>query len=184
MDMSFMAGILVKGPDAVHLLNRISVSQVDVPVGKIVYTQWLTPRAGIWTDLTVTRVDEDAFVVIGADLIQRRMIAWLERHTAEGERVIDRGHVVGTHAADGTGAALARAALAPHDRRPVERGVPLHERKEIEVRHGVALAMRVTYLGELGWELHVPTDYACHVYDALFEAGAGPGLEATPVSAR
>ena len=73
----------MQGPGALSLLEQVSVSRIDVPVGKVVYTQWLTPKAGIWTDLTVTRLAEDRFLVVGADVIHRRMLAWLERHAAD-----------------------------------------------------------------------------------------------------
>jgi 4-methylaminobutanoate oxidase (formaldehyde-forming) len=176
MDMSFMAKILVTGPDAEALLDRVSVSDVRVPVGKIVYTQWLTERAGIWTDLTVTRVHDDAYVVIGADVIHRRMLSWLQRHRAEGEQVA---------IVDLTSARTLLTIQGPRSRELLSRlttadlsneAFPYMRAKEIEVHHGLALAMRVTYLGELGWELHVPTDYALTVFDALFEAGEDLGL--------
>jgi len=176
MDMSFMAKILVTGTGAEALLNRVSVSDVSVPVGKIVYTQWLTERAGIWTDLTVTRVHDDAYVVIGADVIHRRMLAWLERHSAEGEHVA---------IVDMTSARTLLTIQGPRSRELLSRlttadlsneAFPYMRAKEIEVHHGLALAMRITYLGELGWELHIPTDYALTVFDALFEAGQDLGL--------
>ena len=87
MDMSFMAKILVRGPGAEALLNRVSVSDVSVPIGKIVYTQWLTEHGGIWTDVTVTRLDRDLYLVVGADIIHRRMLAWLRRHAEGGPYV-------------------------------------------------------------------------------------------------
>ena len=176
MDMSFMAKILVTGTGAEALLNRVSVSDVSVPVGKIVYTQWLTERAGIWTDLTVTRVHDDAYVVIGADVIHRRMLAWLERHSAEGEHVA---------IVDMTSARTLLTIQGPRSRELLSRlttadlsneAFPYMRAKEIEVHHGLALAMRITYLGELGWELHIPTDYALTVFDGLFEAGQDLGL--------
>jgi len=176
MDMSFMAKLLVQGPDALALLNRVSVSEIDVPVGKIVYTHWCTPNGGIWTDLTVTRLDEDRFLVIGADVIHRRMIAWLERHTSGGEFVT---------ITDMTGARTLLTVQGPRSRELLNRlttadlsneAFPYMRAKEIDVHHGEALAIRVTYLGELGWELHIPTDYALTVYDALLDAGRDLGL--------
>ena len=176
MDMSFMAKLLVAGPDAEALLNRVSVSDVSVPVGKIVYTQWLTERAGIWTDLTVTRVGDEAFVVIGADVIHRRMIAWLERNRADGEYVtiIDMTSSRTLLTIQGPRSRELLSRLTPADLS--NEAFPYLRAKEIEVGHGLALAMRVTYLGELGWELHIPTDYALTVFDALFEVGEDLGL--------
>jgi 4-methylaminobutanoate oxidase (formaldehyde-forming) len=176
MDMSFMAKILVQGPGAEDLLSRVSVSNVRVPVGKVVYTQWLTPRGGIWTDVTVTRVGEDAFVVIGADVLHRRMIAWLERHAEGGPYVA---------ITDMTSSRTLLSVQGPRSRELLSRlttadlsneAFPYLTAQPIDVHHGEALALRVTYLGELGWELHIPTDFALTVYDALFAAGEDLGL--------
>ncbi len=176
MDMSFMAKILVKGPGAEALLNRVSTSNVSVPIGKIVYTQWLTERGGIWTDVTVTRLDEDAYLVVGADIIHRRMIAWLERHGVGGEYVA---------ITDMSSSRTLLTVQGPRSRELLSRlttadlsneAFPYMRAKEIEVGNAVAFAMRVTYLGELGWELHIPTDYALTVFDSLFAAGADLGI--------
>ena len=176
MDMSFMAKLLVTGADAEGLLNRVSVSDVSVPIGKIVYTQWLTERAGIWTDVTVTRLGEDSYLVIGADVIHRRMIAWLERHRAEGEHVsiVDMTSARTLLTVQGPRSRELLSRLTPDDLS--NKAFPYMRAREIEVHHAPAFAMRVTYLGELGWELHVPTDLALTVFDALFEAGEDLGL--------
>ena len=176
MDMSFMAKLLVQGPDAMALLNRVSAGQIDVPIGKIVYTHWCTPNGSIWTDLTVTRVDHDKFVVVGADIIHRRMVSWLERYKADGEFVM---------VTDMTSARTLLTIQGPKSRELLSRlttadlsndAFPYMSAQEIDAHHGVALAVRVTYLGELGWELHIPTDYSLTVYDKLVEAGADLGL--------
>ena len=136
MDMSFMAKILVQGPGAEALLNRVSVSNVSVPIGKIVYTQWLTELGGIWTDVTVTRLQEDAYLVVGADIIHRRMLSWLHRHADGGAIRRDHRHLAGAHAPDGARPALARPAVAAHHGGPVQRIVPLYARQGDRGRHG------------------------------------------------
>ena len=176
MDMSFMATLKVQGPDALASLNRVSVSELDVPVGKITYTHWCTPNGKIWTDLTVTRTAEDTFLVIGADVIHRRMIGWLERQRAEGEVVV---------VTDMTSSRMLLTVQGPRSRELLSRvstadlsneAFPYMRAKEIEVGMGLAYAIRVTYLGELGWELHVPSDQAVTVYDALLDAGQDLGI--------
>ncbi|MEX0755913.1 MAG: aminomethyltransferase family protein [Actinomycetota bacterium] len=176
MDMTFMASLLVQGPDALALLNRVSAAQIDVPVGRIVYTHWCTPKGRIWTDLTVTRLDEERFMVVGADIIHRRMMAWLERHTSDGEFVT---------VTDMTSARTLLTVQGPRSRELLSRltssglsneAFPYMSAHEIDVYHGVALAIRVTYLGELGWELHIPNDFALTVYDRLLEAGRDLGI--------
>jgi 4-methylaminobutanoate oxidase (formaldehyde-forming) len=176
MDMSFMAKILVQGPGAEALLNRVSVSNVSVPIGRIVYTQWLTELGGIWTDVTVTRLQEDAYLVVGADIIHRRMLSWLHRHANGGAYVaitdISPARTLLTVQGPRSRDLLSRLTTADLS----NESFPYMRAKEIEVDKGVALALRVTYLGELGWELHIPTDYAVTVFDALFEAGTDLGI--------
>ena len=177
MDMTFMASLLVQGPDALALLNRVSAGQIDGPVGKIVYTHWCTPKGNIWADLTITRLEEDRFMVIGADIIHRRMIAWLDRYKAAGEFVT---------VTDMTSSRTLLTVQGPKSRELLSRlttadlsneAFPYMSAQEIDAYHGVALAVRVTYLGELGWELHIPADYSLVVYDKLIEAGADLGIK-------
>jgi 4-methylaminobutanoate oxidase (formaldehyde-forming) len=183
MDMSFMAKLWVEGPHALDLLNRVSVSEIDVPVGKIVYTHWCTPNGGIWTDLTVTRLADERFLVIGADIIHRRMIAWLERHRRDDEFAT---------VTDMTTARTLLSVQGPRSRELLSRlttadlsneAFPYMRAREIDVAMGEALAIRVTYLGELGWELHIPNDVALHVYDALIEVGRDLGLRHAGIGA-
>jgi glycine cleavage system aminomethyltransferase T/glycine/D-amino acid oxidase-like deaminating enzyme len=176
MDMSLMAKILVTGPDAEALLNRVAVSSVSVPLGRIVYTQFCDERGGIQADVTVTRQDEDSFLVVGSDLIHRRIIAWLKRYTPEDARLA---------IVDMTSATTLLTVQGPKSRELLQRvssadfsnaAFPYMTAQEIDLHYARCTAVRVTYLGELGWELHVPTDMALTVYDALFANGEDLGI--------
>lgn len=176
IDMSLMGNFLVQGRDAEALLTRVSANDVSVPVGRVVYTQWCNERGGIEADLTVTRLAEDRFYVVVTDLIHRRVPSWLRRHTPDG------AHVTVTDVTSGT---TLLTIQGPRSRELLGRlttadlsneAFPYMTAREIEVHYARVLAMRVTYVGELGWELHVPAEFALTVYDALFEAGEDLGL--------
>jgi heterotetrameric sarcosine oxidase gamma subunit len=175
LDMSLMAKLLVQGRDAERVLNLVCANDVSVPVGRIVYTQWLNPAGGIEADLTVTRLADERFLVVVTDLIHRRMAPWIERHAP------DDAHVTVTDVTSGT---TLLTVQGPRSRQLLERltsadlsnaAFPYMTAREIEVGYARVLAMRVTYVGELGWELHVPAELALTVYDALMEAGEDLG---------
>jgi glycine cleavage system aminomethyltransferase T/glycine/D-amino acid oxidase-like deaminating enzyme len=172
LDVSLMAKFLVQGRDAEAVLNRICANDVSVPLGRIVYTQWLNERGGIEADLTVTRLAEERFLIVVSDVVHRRIAPWIERHAGEG------AHVAVTDVTSGTSLL---AVQGPRSRELLQRltsadlsndTFPYLTAREIDVGYARALAMRVTYVGELGWELHVPTECSLTVYDALMEAGS------------
>jgi 4-methylaminobutanoate oxidase (formaldehyde-forming) len=175
LDMSIMAKILVQGRDAARVLNLVSANDVDVAVGRVVYTQWLNHAGGIEADLTVTRLAEERYLVVASDLIHRRIAPWIERHAPEG------AHVAVTDVTAGT---TLMTVQGPRSRELLARltsanlsndAFPYMTAREIDLHYARVLAMRVTYVGELGWELHVPADQALTVYDALMEAGGDLG---------
>ncbi len=176
LDMSVMAKLLVQGRDAETVLNRVCAANVSVPVGRVVYTQWLNAAGGIIADLTVTRFAETRFLLVVTDLIHRRMAPWIERHTRDDEFVTVTDVTAGTTLLTVQGprsreliASLTSADLG-------NAAFPYLTAQEIDLHYARVLAMRVTYVGELGWELHVPADLALTVYDALHEAGTGFGF--------
>jgi 4-methylaminobutanoate oxidase (formaldehyde-forming) len=175
IDMSLMAKFLVQGRDAEAVLNRICANDVAVPVGRIVYTQWLNERGGIEADLTVTRLGEERFLVVVTDFIGRRIGPWIERHTPDG------AHVTVTDVTSGTALLTVQG---PRTRELLQRltsadlsndAFAYLAAAEIDLHYARVLAMRVTYVGELGWELHVPAEFSLTVYDALLEAGTDLG---------
>ncbi len=176
LDMSLMAKFLVQGRDAEAVLGRISANDIAVAVGRLVYTQWLNERGGIVADLTVTRLAEERFLVVATDLVHRRICPWIERHTPAG------AHLTVTDVTSGT---TLLTVQGPRSRELLARltsadlssaAFPYLTGREIDLHYARVLAIRVTYVGELGWELHVPAEMALTVYDALHEAGTDLGF--------
>jgi len=168
-DMTSFGKIRVEGRDAAAFLNRVCANQIDVAPGRIVYTQMLNERGGIESDLTVTRLSETAFLLVVPGATLRRDLAWLRRHLGEDFAVIT----------DVTAAEAVLCLMGPQARAVIERvspndfsnaAHPFGTAREIEIGMGLARAHRVTYVGELGWEIYVPTDQAAHVFEALEEA--------------
>lgn len=176
MDMSSMAKFLVQGRDACALLNRISCNDVDVPPGRVVYTAWTNEAGGFEADLTVTRLASDRFLVVVGENSHGHTETWMRRHIGEGEFVtvtditpgITQINVHGPKARD-LMQVVSEADLS-------DDAFPFMTAQEIDVGFFNVTAMRVTYVGELGWELHVPNLHAVQVYDLLKEAGREFGV--------
>ncbi len=176
-DKSFMGKFLVQGRDALTVLNRVSANQIDVPSGQNVYTQWLNDQGGILSDLTITRTGEAEFLLITGDILQSFTPAWLRRHTRAGEHctVADVTSAYTILSLQGprsreilaamTGADLSTAALP-------FRGSTMLEIGPVPVR-----VVRITYMGELGYELYIPTEYAHAAHDALLDGIRAAGVE-------
>jgi 4-methylaminobutanoate oxidase (formaldehyde-forming) len=176
LDMSIMAKLLVQGRDAETVLNRVCANDVSVPVGRVVYTQWLNEAGGIIADLTVTRLAETRFLLVVTDLVHRRMAPWIERHTRDAEFATVTDITAGSTLLTVQGP-RSRELLAGLTSADLSNAAfPYMTAKEIDLHYARVLAMRVTYVGELGWELHVPADLALTVYDALHEEGPAFGF--------
>jgi glycine cleavage system aminomethyltransferase T/glycine/D-amino acid oxidase-like deaminating enzyme len=175
-DQSSFGKLLVQGADAEGVLNRISANDVAVEPGRIVYTQWLNERGGIEGDVTVTRLDETRFLVVSAAADQVRDLDWAERHIPPDARCVATDVTAGWAVLNVQGP-RARELLARISPADFSNGAfPYLTMQEVEVGLTLARALRVTYMGELGWELHVPSDQAQHLYDQLITASGGLGL--------
>ena len=175
-DQASFAKYSVEGRDACKLLNRVSAANVDVEPGRIVYTQWLNERGGIEADLTVTRLAENKFLVVTGAAPQTRDMAWLKRHTPSD------AHCVAT---DITSGLPMIAVMGPKSRALLEKlsgadlsnaAFPFGTSKELEIGYARVRASRITYVGELGWELYIPAEFTAHVFEVLQEAGKDFGL--------
>ncbi|MDO8390930.1 MAG: FAD-dependent oxidoreductase [Actinomycetota bacterium] len=177
MDMSFMSKFRVQGRDAGRLLDTLSANAVNGDAGQITYTQWLNERGQLEADLTVTKVADDEFLVVATDTAHRRVESLLHRHFAA-----DGGHAFAT---DVTGAYAQINVQGPNSRALLQtrttadlsnEAFPFRTAREIDLGFARVLCVRITYLGELGYELYVPTEQAVHVYDLVSDAGAPFGL--------
>ncbi|MEM6588850.1 MAG: FAD-dependent oxidoreductase [Pseudomonadota bacterium] len=175
-DMSSFGKIRVEGPQAEAFLNHVAGGNMSVPPGKIVYTQFLNSTGGIEADVTVTRLSETVYLVITPAATRLADETHMRRH-AEGYQVVitDVTAGEGVLAIMGPKARDLLARVSPNDFSNETN--PFGTAQEIELGMGVARAHRVTYVGELGWEIYVPTDMAGHAFETLWEAGQDVGVK-------
>jgi len=175
-DLSSFAKFRLEGPDAASVLNRICANDIDVRPGRMVYTQWLNEKGGIEADLTVTRLSEVCFLIVTAAETEVKDFSWLKRNMPADARCV----------ATNLGSAMSViAVMGPHSRNLLQRLTPAdlsHEAfpfassQEIELGFANVRASRISFVGELGWELYIPTEFTLGVYDKIVAAGKGFGL--------
>ena len=174
-DMSSFGKIRVDGPDATAFLNHVGGGQYDVPVGKIVYTQFLNVTGGIEADVTITRLSETAYLVVTPAATRLADQTWMMRHKGHYNVVltdVTAGEAV--LAVMGPNARKLMQAVSPNDFSNAVN--PFGTAQEIELGLGLARVHRVTYVGELGWEIYVSSDMAGHTFETLHAAGQDMGL--------
>ena len=175
-DQTAFARFLLQGRDAEAVLSRVCANDVRVPAGKVVYTQWLNERGGIEADLTVTRLDETSYLIVTAGASQTRDLSWLRRHIPP-DAFATLTDMTSGYAMLGVMGPRSRELLSGlTDADLSNEAFPFATSREIDLAMARVRATRMTYVGELGWELYVPTEFALHVYDALVEAGESVGL--------
>ena len=175
MDMSFMAKFLVQGRDAGRVLERVSANRVDGDCGVITYTQWLNEGGTLEADLTVTKLDEDRFWVVASDTAHRHAETWLRRHIGDEHAFVT--DVTGAYAQINVQGPRSRELLAALTTADMSNeAFPFRTAREIDLGFARVLCVRITYLGELGYELTIPTEQALGVYDLIVSAGDAVGL--------
>ena len=181
-DLSSFAKIEVTGANALSLLQRVCTNDIDIGVGRALYTLVLNPRGGIENDGTVTRLAADRFLVITPTATQHRTLEWLRAEA----------HAMTVSIDDVTSALATIALMGPRSRALLGRlttadlsneGFPFFSAQEMQVASAPVLAIRASFVGELGWELYVPSEFAVHVYDAVIEGGQGWASD-TPATTR
>jgi glycine cleavage system aminomethyltransferase T/glycine/D-amino acid oxidase-like deaminating enzyme len=176
MDMSFMANFLVEGRDAGRLLEHLSANRVDTEPGLITYTPWLNEGGTLEADLTVTKLDDERFWVVASDTAHRHVLTWMRRHITEDMRVHVGDHTSGYAQLNVQGPRSRELLQSVTDADLSDAAFPYRTAREVAIGFARVLCVRITYLGELGYELYVPTEQAVHVYDRVVAAGEPLGL--------
>jgi len=175
-DLTGLSIIEVSGPGALALVDRLCSNKVDVTPGRVVYTTWLTVRGGVRRDLAVARLEADRFWMFVGEGTRPRDVDWVRR------AALGRADVVVTDLSDGLTALglwgpSARAVLERVTRTDLSNDAfPYFTARWIDLGYTNALAVRISYAGELGWELHFPAEFALGVWDLLLAAGRDDGL--------
>ncbi|MDJ0947230.1 MAG: FAD-dependent oxidoreductase [Kiloniellales bacterium] len=175
-DQSSFAKFLLLGPDAAAALDWICANDVTKPPGRLTYTQMLNARGGIECDLTVARLAEERFYIVTGTGFATHDFDWIARNIPAGLRA---------QLVDVTSAYAVLSLMGPRSREILQgltsadlsnAAFPFATSQEIGIAGAPVIALRVTYVGELGWELHVPCEYAVNLFEALMAAGAPRGL--------
>jgi 4-methylaminobutanoate oxidase (formaldehyde-forming) len=174
-DESSFAKLEISGPGAAELLERLCDNRVARELGAITYTQMLNRRGGIECDFTVTRVEPDVFQIVTGTAFGNHDVSWIRRHLP-GDGSVRVGDVTSRWACFALWGPLAPAILGTLTPDPLDFGY-MHMR-EITVSGVPVRALRVTFVGELGWELYCPTEFGAGLWDALWEAGGAYGMRA------
>ncbi len=175
-DQSSFAKFRLEGRDATRVLNPVCANDIDVAPGRVVYTQWLNERGGIEADLTVTRLAEHVYMIVSAAETEVRDFFWLKKH------IPDDAHCVLTNVTSAMGVLSIMGprardllqSLTPDDLSHA--GFPFATSREIEMGYGYVRASRITFVGELGWELYIPTEFMQDIYDRIVTAGRDQNL--------
>jgi glycine cleavage system T protein len=175
-DQSSFGKYIVEGRDAESVLDRICANDISVPVGRIVYTQWLNERGGIEADVTVTREAEDRFLIVTSAASQTRDLSWLRRNIPAEARAV---------AVDVTSGYVVLGLMGPRSRHLFSEltdadlsntAFPFATSQVVDLGYARVRASRITYVGELGWELYIPTEFAQDVFNRIVSVGRPFGL--------
>jgi glycine cleavage system aminomethyltransferase T/glycine/D-amino acid oxidase-like deaminating enzyme len=177
MDMSFMSKFLVQGRDAGAELEQLSGNRVNGDAGMITYTQWLNEDGKLEADLTVTKLDDETFWVVASDTCHRHVLTRMRRRFAESGAHAFVTDVTSGYAQINIQGPRSRALLQSLTSADLSNeAFPFRSAQEIDLGYARALCIRITYLGELGYELYIPAEQAVHAYDRIVAAGEAFGL--------
>ena len=176
-DQTSFSKIMVQGRDAAAFLQRVCAGRLNVPPGRVTYTPILNERGGYESDVVAMRLDEDAYLIVTGSAQQTRDMDLLRRRIRVGEFVTltDMTSAYAVIGVMGPNARSLMSRLSPDDFS--NDAFPYLTHRVVEIGDTVARAARISYVGELGWEIYVPSEAALPLYDRFLEAGAGLGLE-------
>ena len=176
-EQSSFTKLLVQGRDAEAFLNRLATNDMSVPVGKIIYTQFLNSRGGIEADITITRTGETEYLIVTPAFTSTHVCSWLKNHLGSDEFAVltDVSANYGILNIQGPRARELLQALTDADMSA--RAFPFATMQFINIGYSRIMALRVSYTGELGWELFIPTEFLQQTYDSIIERGAEFGLK-------
>jgi len=175
-DISPFTKIRVTGPGALKFLNYLCANQIDAPIGKVVYTAMLNHQGGIMCDLTITRLGENEFLVLTGGGVGMHDLAWIRQHVPQ-DGSVTVTDVTSSYGALGLWGPKARAVLQSVTESDVSNAAfPYYTAQPLLVDYVPVLALRISYAGELGWELYAPSEYGLRLWDTLWEAGKEYGI--------
>jgi 4-methylaminobutanoate oxidase (formaldehyde-forming) len=174
-DLSAFAKFEVVGNDAMELCQRATTANIDQPVGQVVYTLFCNEAGGIELDGTVTRMSATRFLVVTPSTSHTKALGYLTRIARDfSAHVVDQTASLATIGVMGPASRELMSRISPCDWS--NEAHPLYSAREVEVADGFGWVLRLSYVGELGYEIYVPTDLAINVYDALLDSGADRGV--------
>jgi 4-methylaminobutanoate oxidase (formaldehyde-forming) len=177
MDQTSFCKFHVEGPGALKLLNRLCTNQIDRPVGKVIYTQMCNDRGTIECDMTIGRLAGEKFLVVVGTAFGLRAAWWIKNHMP-GDGTVCFKEVTSAHAVINVIGPKSRALLEKTTTDDLSNSVfPFGTCRSFSVGYAPVTSFRVTYVGELGYELYIPTEFAVHVYETLWEAGQDLGVK-------
>ena len=177
LDYSVMGKVLVQGRDAEKYLNRICANNIAVPVGRCVYTQWCNETGTIEADLTVTRMAEDQFLILSGDATITAVQAWLRRHIPADAHVVVT-NISSAYSVLNIQGPKSRDFLSSITHADMSNeAFPFLTMQEIDIGYALVKAIRVTYVGELGWELYIPTEFSRMFLTLLWKQALEFGLK-------
>jgi glycine cleavage system T protein len=177
-DLTSFGKIEVSGPGALSLLQRLADSDLDKPAGTAVYTQFLNTRGGVEADLTITRLGEERFWVITGSAFIANDLGWIQMHVDKYDGPVSVRDITTDWACLALWGPKSRVVLQKITASDLSNDThPYLQTRPVDINGVTVLAQRVSYVGELGWELYIPFNRAVQVWDALLKAGAEFGIE-------